>query len=62
MVEEPGQNESVPEITGVAGSEKMLVVTEALFAEQFDAFLTVTEKFPAVFTEMVCVVCPFDQR
>ena len=62
MVEEPGQKESVPEITGVEGNTRILVVTELLLAEQLDAFFTVTEKFPAVFTEMVLVVSPFDQR
>jgi hypothetical protein len=48
-------------MTGLAGSARMLVVTEALLAEQFEAFLTVTEKFPAVLTVMVRVVAPFDQ-
>ena len=62
MVDEPEQNESVPEMTGVAGSAKILVVTEALLAEQFDAFLTTTEKFPDVFTLIVGVTAPFDQR
>jgi hypothetical protein len=62
VVDEPEQNESAPEMTGLAGSARMLVVTEALLAEQFEAFLTVTEKFPAVLTVMVRVVSPFDQR
>ena len=61
-MDEPEQKESTPEMTGLAGSARMLVVTETLLAEQFDAFLTVTEKFPAVFTEMVRVLSPFDQR
>jgi hypothetical protein len=62
VVDEPVQNESVPLITGVAGGDAMLVVTEADVAEQPAAFFTVTEKVPAVVTEMLCVVAPFDHR
>jgi hypothetical protein len=38
------------------------VKTEAEVAEQPAAFLAVTVKNPAVETEMLCVVAPFDQR
>ena len=50
MVDEPEQKEAVPEMTGAAGSARMLVVTKALLAEQFEAFLTFTLKVPEVLT------------
>jgi hypothetical protein len=62
VVDEPEQNESAPLITGVAGGDAMLVVTVAEAAEQPAAFVTHTTKLPAVVTEMLCVVAPFDQK
>ena len=62
MVDEPEQNESVPLITGVAGAASKLVLTEVGMAEQPAAFFAVTEKVPAVVTEILWVVAPVDQR
>jgi hypothetical protein len=63
VVEAPGQIERLPVMTGLVGTSRAVVVTEAEVAEQLlAAFFTVTVKVPDVLTEMLCVVAPFDHR
>jgi len=50
-------------MTGLVGTARAVVVTEAEVVEQLlVAFFTATVKVPDVLTEMLCVVAPFDQR